>query len=192
MNDDLPGVAGPEDAPRLGEPRREFRAATASLVWGYILALPLFGIGAALLIAGLGHSLPDGDWLGAAVFAAAAALCIWATVALLRKADRLRRLRVVVHDNGLAYHDGGRALTCRWDEIEDFRGTARHHFEEKSFAVGGIPVPGTKTQQYSHTSHHLVVRRKDGAELGFTNEIESVVALAEMIHEGLARRPRPR
>jgi hypothetical protein len=107
---------------------------------------------------------------------------------LLRKANRLRHVRVVVHAGGLSYRGESTCLTCRWDQIEEVRFRVAHHREIIYLAVGGvIPIPGTTRQHLSHTTHRVTVRRKDGTQMIFTDELQNIVELARAIQARASR-----
>ena len=131
------------------------------------------------------------DVFGAVVFLAIGVLSLWGGRVLWRKTDRLRHAQAVVHDGGISCHDGSTCLTCRWDQIEDVRWRVANHYEETSFAVGGVlPIPGATIERVSHTNHRLTVRRKDGVNLVFTDELQNIVELARAIQQQLNRNSR--
>src|SRR5262249_18009948 len=122
------------------------------------------------------------------VFLAIGVLSLWGGTVLWRKTNRLRHVQVVVHDHGLSYRDGSTCLTCRWDQVEEVRWRVAHHYEESSLTVGGfVPLPGTGTQDYSHTTHRVTVRRNDGVNLVFTDELQNIVELARAIRQETSR-----
>jgi hypothetical protein len=179
-----------EAVAQLGEPRLVCRTSRKTLFWGFLLASLLCGSGAAVLVAVLRSLMVDWskDVFGSAVLLAVALLLLWGGRALWRKADRKRRVRVVVHTHGLSYRDGSTCLTCRWDQIEDVRWRIWNNYEDTCIALGGVvPVPGTTTRSLIHTSHQVTVLRKDGVQLVFTDELQNIAGLARAIRQEASR-----
>jgi hypothetical protein len=179
-----------EAAAQLGEPLLVCRISRKTLVWGFLVASLPCGFGVAVLLLVLKMLLEDWsrDLFGAVVLLAIGVLSLWGGRVLWRKTDRLRHAQAVVHAGGISYHDGSTCLTCRWDQVEDVRWKVANHYEETSLAVGGVfPIPGTAIQRVSHTSHRLTVRRKDGDNLVFTDELQNIVELARAIQQQISR-----
>jgi hypothetical protein len=178
------------DKAQLGEPRFVCRTSRKTLFWGFILAsLPAI-LGLAALWWMLQMLLEDWskDICGSLVVLAIGGVCLWGSGVLWRKASRLRHVEVVVHAGALFYRDGSSSFLCRWDEIEEVRWRVANHYEETSLTVGGVVrVPGTTTRSHSHTSHQVTVRRKDGAQMVFTNELQNVEKLARAIQGETSR-----
>jgi hypothetical protein len=179
-----------EEVAQLGEPRLVCRTSSKTLFWGFLLASLLGGFGIAVVILVLRNLIADWskDVLGTVALLAVTSLSLWGGRALWRKENRKRLVRVVVHAGGLSYRDGSTCLTCHWDQIEDVRWRVANHYEETSLAVGGVlPIPGATIERVSHTSHRLTVRRKDGVNLVFTDELQNIVELARAIQQQLSR-----
>jgi hypothetical protein len=179
-----------EVADRLGEPSLVCRTSRKTLFWSFALASVPCGLGGVLLVVVAYMLLADGgkDILGCLVFLAVGALFLWGGWVLWKKANRLRHVLVAVHTGGLSYRDGGTCWACRWDEIEDVQCRVFQHYEESTLAVGGVvPIPGTTTRNYSHTTQQVKVRRKDGSQMVFTDELRNIGELAQAIRDGASR-----
>jgi hypothetical protein len=184
----------PEAVARLGEPSLVCRTSRTTLFWSFALASVPCALGALLVVVVAYTLLADGgkDIVGCLVLLAVGGLSLWGGWVLLRKAIRLWHVLVAVHAGGLSYRDDGTCWTCRWEEIEDVHWRVRDHHEETSLAVGGIvPIPGTTVRSHSHTSQRVTVRRKDGTQMVFTDELQNVGELARAIHQGAGRNAGP-
>jgi hypothetical protein len=195
MNDELLPKVVTDECSRFGEPKLVYRTGRKTIVGGFLMAALPCAFGAAVLMFLV--SLRGADWtkdiLGTVVLlvvAAAAFFCGWI---LVRKTNRLRRVLVVVHDGGLVYRDGVDYMICSWDQIEDVQWRVDDHYQESSLYLSGVAkIPGTTTREFSHTTHKFTVRRNDGVQLVFTDELENVVELARVIVECInIRRGRP-
>jgi hypothetical protein len=177
----------------LGAARTAFRASRKTLFWSHLLALSVCAAGTAVLVGLLRLLLTDWsqDVLGSIVLLAVGLLLLWAGRSLWRHASRVRRLHIVVHDDGIAFHNGITPLVCRWDEIVAAHGRSAVHYDAAMLSAGGIPVPGTTHHYFSHVSHQYTLWRKDGEPLVFTEEIRNVVELARIVEHELARRAAP-
>jgi hypothetical protein len=182
----MPSNAGPEFAADLGEVKLVCRIRWSTLVWSSLLAAGLCGCGIAGLILLLRSWVVggSGDVLSAAFYLALIALLLWAGWRVGRHVAALRHKQVVVRGGGLAYHDGAGWLTCRWDEVGGARWSRLAQYEQMQVAWG-VPIPGTES--HSHTSNRIVVLRKDGVKMVFTDEMQDVVGLALAIEQGLSR-----
>jgi hypothetical protein len=180
-----------DEVAQLGEPLMTFHVSRKTLFWSFLIVLAPAAAGIALL-AGVVEMLIT-DWsrdrLGCAVYLVVGVLLLWAGKALWSQANRLRRLKVVVHAGGLSYRKDGACLACRWDQIAAVQGQETPHYEESSLAVGGIvSIPGTTVRTLSHVSHRYTVSRQDGVQLVFTSELQNVAQLVQMIEQQLSRR----
>jgi hypothetical protein len=189
MNTQTPQT-GPDEGHPLGEPVLVCRINRKVLFWGFLLASLSCGLGALLLFFMI--RMLAGDWVrdlsGLVTLLVVGVLLLWGGRVLWRRTNRLRPVRAVVHAGGLSYCDHSGCLTCRWDEIEDVQWKILSQYEKTSIAIGGlVPIPGTTIQRLSHTSHQIVVRRKDGVLLVFTSELQDIVGLALAIQEGRSR-----
>jgi hypothetical protein len=187
-------ASGADEVTLLGEPRMTFRASRKTLFWSYLIALLPAAAGIALLalVVGLLVVSWSGDVLGCLVYFLLGVLLLWGAKVLWGQADRLRRLQVVVHTEGLCYRKDGACLACRWDQIAAVWGGEMTHYEESSLAVGGIvPIPGTTVRTAAHVSHHYTVCRQDGARMILTDEIRNVVQLTRIIEQEVRRRAAP-
>ena len=186
MNDEqLPGTVT-DECGRLGEPRLVCRTSRKTLVGGYLMAALPCAFGAAILVFVV--NLRGADWAkdipGTIVMLTVAGVAFNGSWLLLRKSNRLRRVRVVAHDGGLTHQDWAGCVTCHWEQVEDVRWMAADHYEESSLYLYGIAeIPGTTTREFSHTTHTVTVRRNDGVQLVFTDELENVAGLARVIME---------
>jgi hypothetical protein len=184
MNQPVPD-SGSGEVARLGEAKLVCRTSRKTLFWGFLVVSLLSGAGIALLVIVLTWLVSDWskDVFGSLVFVAVGVFLLWGGGVLWRKTNCLRHTRAVVHAHGLSYRKDNTTLTCRWEDIQEIRCLERDHYEETA-AVGLIPIPrGTTTPTFVHSSHHLTVRRKDGLELVFTDELEDVVGLASAIQQ---------
>jgi hypothetical protein len=180
---------GSEEVVQLGDPRFACRISRKTLVWGFLVASLPCAFGAAMLVVVLRMLLTDwsGDISGSVILLAIGVLALWGGMVLWRKANRLRHVQVGVHAAGLCYHNGSTCLTCRWDQVESIRWKVQDHYEETSLAVGWVPIPGTGIPEFSHTTHHITVRRQDGVQLVFTDELENITGLARAIQQETRR-----
>jgi hypothetical protein len=178
------------DVDRLGEPRLVCHTSRKTLFWGFLVAVVPGVLGAAALCGALRLLL--GGWsedvLGLVLLLAVGVGSLWAARALWSKTSRLRHVQVAVHAGGLSYRDDSTCLAWRWDEILDIRWSVSLHRETTSFAVGGVlPVPGTTVETTVHRSHQVIVRRMDGAQLVFTDELENITEMPRAIQEAASR-----
>jgi hypothetical protein len=152
-------------------------------------ALPCaFGVAVLVFLVNLRGADWTRDILGTVVLLAVAGAAFYGGWILVRKTNRLRRVRVVVHDGGLAYRDGAEYMTCRWDQIKDVQWRVEDHYQESSLYLSGVAkIPGTATREFSHTTHKVTVHRNDDVQLVFTDELENVAELARVIVECVER-----
>jgi rhomboid protease GluP len=175
---------------QLGEPKMVFRASRRSLFWSVTLALLPATLGITVLALAVRTLAVQGlqDGSDAIVFLVVGVLSLWGARVLWKQANRLRRLQVVVHTDGLVYRDGRTTFSCRWSQIAQARGRVAHHYDKTSLAVGGVvPIPGATVSKFSHVSHRYTLRREDGAEIVFTDEIQDVEELGRVIQQELDR-----
>jgi hypothetical protein len=175
---------------RLGEPKLVCRTSKAALFWGFLAACVLGGCGTAPLVVVLRRLVSDwsSDVLGSLLFVGAGVFLLWGARALWRSTNRLRYTRAIVHADGVSYRKGDTCLTCRWDEIDEIRCRVTDYYE-RTAAVGLIPIPrGATTPKFVHRSLSLTVRRKDGLELVFTEELKNVAAFISAIEREAGRR----
>jgi hypothetical protein len=181
--------SGLEEVAQLGEAKLVCRTSRKTLFWTFLLASLLCGFGIALLILVL--RILTADWskdvFGCIVFLAVASLSLWGAKALWRKANRLRQVQVVVHAGGLSYRDDSTCLTCRWDQIEAVRWRVSDHHEESLIGIRGMPIPVLIPAKTTWTTHQVTVKRKDGVQLVFTDELQDVVRLAKAIQQETTR-----
>ena len=182
MNQQAPGP-GSEEVTRLGEPRLVCRVHRKTVIWGFLLAVVVCVSGIAVLLFLFTMLLADWskDITSEVALLAAGVLLLWGGRVLWRKANRLRRVLVVVHAGGLSSRDDSTCLTCRWDEIEDVRWRVSNQYESFSIAMG------ISAKRLSHTSHYITVKRKDGVEMVFTDELENIFELAGAIQQHASR-----
>src|SRR5207249_1025722 len=119
---------------------------------------------------------------------AAGLLFLWGGWVLWMKTNRLWRVQVVVHAGGLVYNNEETCLTCRWDQIEEFRWRVWNLFDESTIVVGVVPIA---TRSFDHSDHKVTVRRKDGVQLIFTDELQNIDRLARVIQQQISRNNRP-
>jgi rhomboid protease GluP len=171
-----------DELAQLGEPKMVFRASRKSLFWSVSLALLPGACGIGLFVLALRTLVVNGvqDGSDAIVFLVVGLLCLWGARVLWKQANRLRRLQVVVHSDGLIYRDDRTYFICRWSQIAQARGRVAHHYEK------------TTLPELSHVSHRYTVRREDGAEVVLTDEIENIAELGQLLQQkidGEADRP---
>lgn len=173
---------------RLGEPKLVCRTSRKTLFWGFLVASVLGGLGITLCVIVLRRVVSDWsrDVFGSVLFVAVGVFLLWGARAMGRSTNRLRYTRAVVHAGGLSYHRDGACLSCRWEEIQEIRCRVTDHYE-RTAAVGLIPIPrGATTPKFVHRSFRLTVRRRDGRELVFTDELEHVTTLIRAIEQSAA------
>jgi hypothetical protein len=171
---------------QLGDPLFVCRTSRKTLVGGFLMALVPFAIGGALLFALVNMLIADGlkDLFGLLVCLALGLLFLWAGSVLWMKTNRLRNIRVVVHAGGLVLHNQWACVTCRWDQMAEFRWRVLKYFDESTIVVGVVPIP---TRSLDHSDHKVTVRRKDGVQLIFTDELQNFDRLARVIQEQTSR-----
>jgi hypothetical protein len=177
---------GSEDLAQLGEPKLVCRTSRKTLFWGFLIASLICGSGIAVLIVLLRILIadsPEDVFQNCVFFLPIGVLLLWGGTAVWRKTNRKWQVKVVVHAGGLSYGNDNTCLTCRWDEIEEVGWRVLDHYDEGVARVGGIPIYASS----KHTTHRVTVRRKDGVELVFTDELDDVVALAKAIQQGIGR-----
>jgi len=184
MNDDPVAVPATDAGGRLGEPRLVCHTSRRTLVFGFLTAALPCGLGAAVLVFVV--DLRRADWTkdvpGTIVLSTSAGAALYGGWLLAQRTNRLRRVRVAVHDAGLTYRDWAGCVTRRWDQVEGVRWRAADHYEESSLYLYGVArVPGTTTREFSHTTRTVTVRWTDGTQLVFTDELENVTELARVI-----------
>jgi hypothetical protein len=167
---------------QLGEPLFVCRTSRKTLFGGFLVALVPFALGGALLFAMVNMLIADGlkDLFGCLLCLAAGLLFLWGGSVLWMKTQRLRNVRVVVHAGGLVLHNQWACVTCRWDQIEDFRWSVLNHFEEPTIVVGWVLV-ASGPRRLDHSDHTVTICRKDGVKLIFTDELRTIVRLARVI-----------
>jgi hypothetical protein len=175
-----------EEVARLGEPRLICRTSRKTLFWGFVLASLACAFGVAVLI--LLFSTLLADWskyiFGSVLFLVVGVLALWGGIVLWRKTNRLRRVEAVVHVGGLSYQNDCGCLTCRWDQIEYVWWKVGNHYVESRVVVGGfVPIAGSGTRHHTHTTHEVTVRRKDGVQMIFTDQLQDIVELARAIQQ---------
>lgn len=182
---------GSDELAQLGEAKLVCRTSRKTLFWLVALAVLSCAVGLGVLSVVVVMFLTAGfqDISGSVVLQALGAVSLWGAAALWGKVNRLRLVQVVVHVGGLSHRDeNNRVLTCRWDQIADVRWRLAHFYQETSLTIQGvIPIPGTKTQTFSHNIHRIRVLRKDGVELVFTDELQNIFELGQAIHQEASR-----
>jgi hypothetical protein len=171
----------------LGERKLVCRTSRKTLFWGFLLAFLVCSIAIAVLFVPftIFKSPSTEDMLlNSAFFLPIGTLLLWGGIVLLRKANAMRHIQVVVHVGGLASYQDKNCLTCRWDQLDEVTWQVRNHYDEGTATVGGVPIYANS----KHSTHRLTVRRKDGIELVFTDDLANLKALAKAIQMATGRR----
>ena len=163
-----------EEMVQLGEPKLVCRTSRSTLFFGFLLASLLCFSGSAVLVLGLSRLMAH--WSYVLVDAVGLLLLCGGSV-LCRRTNRKRHVQVVVHAAGLFYHkEDNTCLTCRWDQIESVRCRIADHHEEAT-VEGIIPIHS------SFRTHEITLRRNDGVQMVFTDELQNIAELARLIDQ---------
>jgi hypothetical protein len=173
------------DAKDMGKPVLVCRTCRRTLVGGFLLAAVSCGLGAAVLIFVVYLHAANGNTevFGTIILLAVAAVPFYGGWVLCRKTSRLRRVQVVAYEGGLTYQGTASCESCRWDQVEDVRYKVSDHYSKSASLYGVVNASGSTTRDFTHTTHEVTVRRSDGLQYVFSDELDNVTELARFIVE---------